>query len=864
MAKDENARKYSDAEKLALEKQLVKEGRILPRTRYVPRSFVGRVLTVLLAFLVGIFATIGGILGVGLYAGTRPLKEVFGMFNFDYSAWLTDTAADMTVLELTQSLTDGSLNSLGALAEYTPYVDTLLTQVNEQLSELGVTLDAETLKATTFDQLGAFFSDTLQNVELAGVLKVTIDSDPIIIAICYGAEGPNEEDGDYTVVDGEIVMNEGKSPTTISSLTEDATGLLHKITVETALGTSAGSDAAMRYLAYGTEGVSYTITEGEEGAEISMLTDPVTGKRYKKKTLGDFTQSDDLLGNAAISDFITIEDDEQGLLSVIRDWTVNDLSETARIERLRLSQIVDIDENASGIMQAIADWSIADLKDQNKINSLALGDILEIGEDSAPILAALADARLGELSQATDELRLTDILGEEAVAENKLLKNLADSTVATLSDDISALTFAEVYGDDLYSYLDLGADGKDRTYADYILEYDPTVDPDDKDNADAQYALRPEALDKTGKTFTSVRVLADDGTQVLRGYFTADGTLVDGERVRKSADEEGVLRAYYKRDVVLTPFESKWQYVDYAGGGTLADLPAGDAIDSAYEGYTLETNGTGGTAYPDAEAPLYYLTERLVPSAEGEPTVQKVAYPVMQDKNGVYVRVRTLGEGEYSQVERVDLERTVTSYKAQDGTTYAPDADGNITYDEELLPLYTRTGETGEETYFTVREEVTERDYTLSDDEGAQPVFVAEGTPVATKFYATWEENGAEVTHPVERYLAGTWYLLFGGEEQSEDGTATIIDTAQSTPILEVADEMTQVVGKFTDATLGELWLHEVLDDNPYADLTDIAAAAELEGYTNLNVLNVSGVIDFIKALTSSDLTQGGGTDAGE
>ena len=55
-----------------------------------------------------------------------------------------------------------------------------------------------------------------------------------------------------------------------------------------------------------------------------------------------------------------------------------------------------------------------------------------------------------------------------------------------------------------------------------------------------------------------------------------------------------------------------------------------------------------------------------------------------------------------------------------------------------------------------------------------------------------------------------------------------------------------------------------MLDDNPYADLTDIAAAAELEGYTNLNVLNVSGVIDFIKALTSSDLTQGGGTDAGE
>ena len=72
MSKDKQARRASDAQKIALEKQLVKEGKIFPRTRYVPRSFAGRVLAVVLAFLIGVVAAIGGLLGVGYFAGTRP------------------------------------------------------------------------------------------------------------------------------------------------------------------------------------------------------------------------------------------------------------------------------------------------------------------------------------------------------------------------------------------------------------------------------------------------------------------------------------------------------------------------------------------------------------------------------------------------------------------------------------------------------------------------------------------------------------------------------------------------------------------------------------------------------------------------
>ena len=83
---------------------------------------------------------------------------------------------------------------------------------------------------------------------------------------------------------------------------------------------------------------------------------------------------------------------------------------------------------------------ISDLSDQKKIDSLTLGDVISVGDDSPSILKALRNTRLGELAQATQELRLVDLLGTEAVQQNRLLKNLALSSVSTLAADMDNLT----------------------------------------------------------------------------------------------------------------------------------------------------------------------------------------------------------------------------------------------------------------------------------------------------------------------------------------------------------------------------------------------------------------------------------------
>ena len=845
MAETNQTQKYTDEQKIALEKQLIKEGKILPRTRYAPKGYVGRILAVLLAFLFGIFVTIGGILGAGFYAGTRPLKDVFGMLNFDYSQWLTDTAADMSVLQLTQQLTGGGIDSLGALSAYTPYVDTLLGQIGTQLQELGVTLDNEELKATSFSEIGKYLSDTIQSVELGKVLKVTAQSDPLMLALCYGTEGTNEEGGDYTVNDAdEIVMNEGKEPTRISTLVDDASGIIGKVTIEAALSVNADSNATVRYLAYGVEGEDYRIVEGEDGSHvIEMLTDPITGEKHRKKLLNDLTGSTDIVGNATISDLVTIDENSSSLLQTIRDWTVSDLSNSARIDRLKISQLLEVNESSSAILQVMADWRISDLKDQKKIDSLLLGDIVTIKSDSPAIMKSLANTRLDQLGQATDELRLTDILGEQAVSDSKLLRHLGSSTLSTLSRDVNALTVGQIYGDEIYSYLDLGTDGTGRTYADYILNYDPTIDPN---TSEAENAKRPEAFDLTGWTLNTSLALAD-GTQVLSGWFLSDGTLADAKDVHRTL-EDNFISNFIRKDIPISASKYVWNTVDYDNNAALVPV-ADNAISTDTTGFTIETNGTGGTPVTDDNGmPLYYLTERTLPSQDGEPVVQQIAYPVMMDESGYFVRIRTLEDGaQFSTVSRIDLERTVTAYVYANSTAVTLDEDGNAVYKDQVLPILTRTDENEETVYYLhARENVEQKYYT----EGENGIVFCDAEDVKTIYTASRDQGGVLETRILDRYLSGTWYLLFGGEEITEDtdGNRTIVvyDNTDAA-ILEIAPTLTAVTDTFNEKTLGELWLHGVLAENPYADLTKFNQPA----YSNLNALTVNGVIGFIKAISA-------------
>ena len=82
-AEKKRAQKATQAQQLALEKQLVKEGKVLPRTRYTPKGYLGRILALLLAFLFGMLAVVGGLLGGGYFLAVTPSRNLLNFLKLN-------------------------------------------------------------------------------------------------------------------------------------------------------------------------------------------------------------------------------------------------------------------------------------------------------------------------------------------------------------------------------------------------------------------------------------------------------------------------------------------------------------------------------------------------------------------------------------------------------------------------------------------------------------------------------------------------------------------------------------------------------------------------------------------------------------
>lgn len=904
--------KPTKKEKIAYEKELVKEGKILPR--YSPRNPFGRILLLILVFFFGIFAAIGGIIGTFAYLGTRPVKEGFNLFNIPYDQYLTEDASNLSVLEIVQKAQDwnNNFNSLEAISGYTPLVDGLLDKIDEQLTPVGIRLDKNELKATPFSEIGAYFSENvLQSIVLGDVLGITPDSDALFITLCYGEEGV-----DYVVeTNAEGVksfkMQEGHSPLTVKDIPElQINELLGKVTVESALGVTAGSDIAMRYLAYGSLGTHYELhTEGET-TTVVMLNDE-NGVPYKKKTVSSLTEEGaDLLGSAKISDLVntegagsvlnaisdwTISDmgssdkfmsltmndvlgdsenltgivktlsdkgwtfkqlseenvlnslkiseiidigDDGGILGAMKDWEINDLSNSFRIERLKISQFLTPGDDP--LMNKISQWRIGDMS-SDKFNTLTLSDVITLGENPPKILATLSDIPLGECATAIDNMRLSDVLDGD-LSGNMLLKNLQSCTLTNLADELQALTVADIFGDDAYTYMRIGTDsesGSKITYASAVRDYEEGH----KEQSTSYCVINDLYIDfeelngnADGKKYfaESYTVLKANETEVKLGTFEKTGAnytlLASNIPVYESTATVGettVKSLYIERELRLTPVYL-WKTVDYANK-TLAPLPEGDSVSPSYGD---RENGSpareNDTPYMQNGAPMYYLSADKY-------------YPVYEDAYSCYY-ITTDGT-------RVDLDRSVTGYKTQDDVELTLN-DGKVTYLNN--DYFVRSKGAGDTVYDYILEKIAVEQFYYADNGSADGIYApaelhAE-SETEERYRLMVEQNGVITKEDdLDRFLDGVWYLLFGGEVRDADGklvldgdgNITVIDNT-SKKLTDIAGLITDVSGLINDSPLWKLYLHGIIEENPYVMLTPT---------TNMNELTISGLI---KLLASS------------
>ena len=441
-----------------------------------------QLLWYLLSFALGVLLTVAVVAIVisGILGGSA--RSALASLGIDAEDILSEEYLDRPALEVMnevladlQALSDPDSVSLATLSKYSPAVEEIAETMSVQFAELGVRMDSDTLLSTPLGSLGELLQESVRGAELGTALGINSLSDPILIELCYGQAGE-----DYVIINGRIVMNAGKRATTVGDLTDGATSLLQELYVETAFGVSASSNETLRFLAYGREGEQYVI---ENGA-VRMLSDPVTGIAYEKRTLGD-------LADNSIYDGVTI--DYGGTQTALADLPVGAAADTALLSALAdeplcalpaalgtltLAQVLP----ESALFAPVQDTALEALSDDT-LSALTVGSLCE-----TPLPEALAAAPLSDWADALNALPLADLLGEEAM-ESRVLHALEGATFGELPARIAALTVFDVFGDVMYSYCAPALNGG-RGYAEMIASYEPASDP----ATGAPGSLRPALL----------------------------------------------------------------------------------------------------------------------------------------------------------------------------------------------------------------------------------------------------------------------------------------------------------------------------------------------------------------------------------
>ena len=319
-------------------------------------------------------------------------------------------------------------------------------------------------KATTFGNLLGFGGNggmeaIIQNMSVAGLMEATgslDDSDELVRALLYGVEGVHYAVG----TEGEIEMLRVGIAVYGGAAYDWGGNLLPGAVEETEGGyLYTDGDTVYRLERQSEESIEIETEEGPLSLPL-LIAEDETGEEvfYKPHTIGDLSGENSLI--SGITKDLTIGqfmgDGEQSSLSAaISAWKIDDLNDQDKIMSLKIADVIGVDENSPAVLQAMRDrdWTLDDLNDKDTFNQLALGEVIEIDEsnpDTPALLVSLQNTSIGELSDAVNRLTLVELLGEDQVEKNSILRNLADSTVRTLADDISALSIAQVFEDKVY------------------------------------------------------------------------------------------------------------------------------------------------------------------------------------------------------------------------------------------------------------------------------------------------------------------------------------------------------------------------------------------------------------------------------
>ena len=176
--------------------------------RIIVQKSSGTWWKVLLGFLGGTVFGIGAVAGtVAIAGGVFKTKEIIGMTGQDPNKILTEKYQEKTILEIILDATGGKIKieTLGDIADITPAIDTYISNLSEQLNDLGTELTKEEIYSWPLTKLSDNMIESVKNVELISFLSKdnTSNPDPIVKYLCY----ETDDEGEFVLDDEGHLIN---------------------------------------------------------------------------------------------------------------------------------------------------------------------------------------------------------------------------------------------------------------------------------------------------------------------------------------------------------------------------------------------------------------------------------------------------------------------------------------------------------------------------------------------------------------------------------------------------------------------------------------------------------------------------------
>ncbi len=237
---------------------------------------LGKVVALLLGFVIGAGGIVGGVAGAGYWVATKPLQNTFDTVNnltgagIDFNQFVSKDYAQLKVIDLVGELAKvaedfaNQKGTLNHLAKISPYVSTALDPVLETVKGYGLELDKDTLMSTVIGELPTYIAETAKDMALADLLNTAgATQTPLLKAICYDQNG---------------------NPITIRMILDNGPEtLLHNVPLEALLIAESGvvnpdEDRLIMTLSYGNAN-RYTITS-ENKVEMNQMSFTKAGGKF--------------------------------------------------------------------------------------------------------------------------------------------------------------------------------------------------------------------------------------------------------------------------------------------------------------------------------------------------------------------------------------------------------------------------------------------------------------------------------------------------------------------------------------------------------------------------------------------------------